>query len=678
MFFSFFMISLKKIENIVQASSSPEWCEIGVPYRAVNNLTVTLNIFTIVEKIGSYQYIITYTLENENMFSIDEGSFKMYYEHSSGGLPQSGFFNTLFPGDIIIRSYTFEELKSAPFNVLEYHYDNFFSSEPLEDSLKWKVEIPDNTPPQILNITQEPKSDEVEYLENVTVQVNVTDDIAGVNEVTLSYSIDDGTEWSNLNAVYNSISGLYETTISGKPLNTTVKYKITAYDNASNYKVDDNNGQYYVYVVLHKASTTISCSISLSELIIDDSITVSGSIFPAVSDVNVTLTYTKPDSSILNRTILSLINGSFSDVYVPSVLGSWNVNASWFGNSTHSGAISSSKSFTVSKLPSAISCSIPSFIYAIGDSMTVSGSLSPAFSDVTITLSYTFPNSSIIERTTSTNSSGGYSDTYSPSEIGSWSVAANWIGDETYEGASSLSTSFNITKIPTIISCSVSSTSLTIGENVTISGTINAPGSTEVTIHFRIDDGPTWGNLTQITTASDGSYSYVWTPTSVALYQLKSSWEGDDMNAGATSSVISVPVTKISTRLSCTVSSSEITEGASIIITGQLSPSISDTMITVTYQKPDGSTFNKTVITGSDGSYTVSHEPQGIGVWNIITSWNGNETYQEIINDSQFYEVKEPSFFETPIGIATIAGGIVAVISISFILIKRRNTPTWR
>lgn len=678
MFFSFFMISLKKIENIVQASSSPEWREIGVPYRAVNNLTVTLNIFTIVEKIGSYQYIITYTLENENMFSIDEGSFKMYYEHSSGGLPQSGFFNTLFPGDIIIRSYTFEELKSDPFNVLEYHHDNFFSSEPLEDSLTWKVEIPDNTPPQILNITQEPKPDEVEYLENVTVQVNVTDDIAGVNEVTLSYSIDDGTEWSNLNAVYNLISGLYETTISGKPLNTTVKYKITAYDNASNYKVDDNNGQYYVYVVLHKASTTISCSISLSELIIDDFITVSGSIFPAVSDVNVTLTYTKPDLSILNRTILSLINGSFSDVYVPSVLGSWNVNASWFGNSTHSGAISSSKSFTVSKLPSAISCSIPSFIYAIGDSMTVSGSLSPAFSDVTITLSYTFPNSSIIERTTSTNSSGGYSDTYSPSEIGSWSVAANWIGDETYEGASSLSTSFDITKIPTIISCSVSSTSLTIGENVTISGTINAPGSTEVTIHVRIDDGPTWGNLTQITTASDGSYSYVWTPTSVALYQLKSSWEGDDMNAGDTSSVISVPVTKISTSLSCTVSSSEITEGASIIITGQLSPSISDTMITVTYQKPDGSTFNKTVITGSDGSYTVSHEPQGIGVWNIITSWNGNETYQEIINDSQFYEVKEPSFFETPIGIATIAGGIVAVISISFILIKRRNTPTWR
>ncbi len=150
------------------------------------------------------------------------------------------------------------------------------------------------------------------------------------------------------------------------------------------------------------------------------------------------------------------------------------------------------------------------------------------------------------------------------------------------------------------------------------------------------------------------------------------------MNAGATSSVISVPVTKISTSLSCTVSSSEITEGASIIITGQLSPSISDTMITVTYQKPDGSTFNKTVITESDGSYTVSHEPQGIGVWNIITSWNGNETYQEIINDSQFYEVKEPSFFETPIGIATITGGIVAVISISFILIKRRNTPTWR
>jgi len=66
----------------------------------------------------------------------------MYYAGTIGGLPQYGFFGTLFPGDIINRSYIFEELKSEPFDVLEYHHDNFFSSEPLGDSLQWQVEIP--------------------------------------------------------------------------------------------------------------------------------------------------------------------------------------------------------------------------------------------------------------------------------------------------------------------------------------------------------------------------------------------------------------------------------------------------------------------------------------------------------------------------------------------------------
>lgn len=121
----------------------PLWCEIGLPYVAPDGLTVTLTSLTITEKIGSYQYTIWYTLKNEQPDrAIDEGTFKMYYESESGGLPQYGFFGILFPGDSLARTYTFEELKGKLFGILAYHHEQFFSSEPLEDSLKWKVEIP--------------------------------------------------------------------------------------------------------------------------------------------------------------------------------------------------------------------------------------------------------------------------------------------------------------------------------------------------------------------------------------------------------------------------------------------------------------------------------------------------------------------------------------------------------
>jgi len=117
-------------------------CQIGVPYKASDGLTVTLDSLMVVEKSGSYQYIINYTLKNENSYEIDEGSFKMYYKNTSGGLPQYGFFNSLFPDDVLKRSYTFEELKNNPFGILEYAQDNFFNSEPSSNSLRWQVVIP--------------------------------------------------------------------------------------------------------------------------------------------------------------------------------------------------------------------------------------------------------------------------------------------------------------------------------------------------------------------------------------------------------------------------------------------------------------------------------------------------------------------------------------------------------
>jgi len=48
-------------------------------------------------------------------------------------------------GDTITRSYTFEELKSKPLGMLEYHHDNFSSPSPLPDSLKWKVETTESS-----------------------------------------------------------------------------------------------------------------------------------------------------------------------------------------------------------------------------------------------------------------------------------------------------------------------------------------------------------------------------------------------------------------------------------------------------------------------------------------------------------------------------------------------------
>ena len=118
-------------------------CQAGTAYLASDGLTVTLHSCVVVEKSGSYEYRIEYTLANNTSGqAIDEGTFKMYYENEAGGLPQYGFFGTLFPGDTMDRTYTFEELKTKPFDLLEYHHDHFFTQSPLQDSLRWPVVLP--------------------------------------------------------------------------------------------------------------------------------------------------------------------------------------------------------------------------------------------------------------------------------------------------------------------------------------------------------------------------------------------------------------------------------------------------------------------------------------------------------------------------------------------------------
>jgi hypothetical protein len=111
------------------------------------------------------------------------------------------------------------------------------------------------------------------------------------------------------------------------------------------------------------SSSAISCSVSLVSVPLGNSTTVSGSISPAVSGVQVVLTYTKPDGTTLTRTATSGTDGSFTDTYDPNTVGSWSVTTSWSGNDAYFGATSLAAAFTVTEPPAA--ASIPmEYVYA--------------------------------------------------------------------------------------------------------------------------------------------------------------------------------------------------------------------------------------------------------------------------------------------------------------------------
>ena len=96
--------------------------------------------------------------------------------------------------------------------------------------------------------------------------------------------------------------------------------------------------------------SSISILTSSDKLLLEETITVSGFIYPAHTDATVTLTYKMPNGTILTRNVTSTALGEFEDTFTPKIAGSWTVKASWDGDLDHEGAESSEVSFTVERV----------------------------------------------------------------------------------------------------------------------------------------------------------------------------------------------------------------------------------------------------------------------------------------------------------------------------------------
>jgi len=131
-------------------------------------------------------------------------------------------------------------------------------------------------------------------------------------------------------------------------------------------------------------------------------------------------------------------------------------------------------------------------------------------------------------------------------------------------------------------------------------------------------------------------------------------------------------VGKMPSALSCNVSKDTVTQGESIVVSGSINATLSGKTVTLTYKKPDGSTFNRTVSTGSDGSYSDSYTPDAAGTWSVTASWTGDTSYNGANSSTRSLTVNAVTFILfTPFGIALL-GGIILIIIIAVLIFRRR------
>jgi hypothetical protein len=191
-----------------------------------------------------------------------------------------------------------------------------------------------------------------------------------------------------------------------------------------------------------------------------------------------------------------------------------------------------------------ITCTLKSQ-YIYGGNAIVSGSITPTRVGAEVDITYVRPDGSTLVRTVYTNATGGYTDTFTPDKVGSWKVMASWAGDAACEGSKSYPEEFTVSSSTLHLYLSYFYSTITIGSSITCTGSMSPQRYATIDLQYSLDEGVTWITFASVSTASDGDYSYEWMPTQIGDYQIRASWEGDEVCAGSTSSEMTLHVEEV-------------------------------------------------------------------------------------------------------------------------------------
>lgn len=302
-----------------------------------------------------------------------------------------------------------------------------------EGSVLFVIRPPDFKPPLLSSPWNSPL-----YPTNntdVTVSINITDD-SQLYFVQLYYSLDNETTWikTSMNIVVgNQFSGI----IPKQSVGTYVVYYVEAQDIFRNLAKSSKHN----YTVISMMPSQILIECNPMDVVFDNSTKLSGSIVPVHVNASVNLMYTTEGASWINiGQVETLANGTYSYVWTPPSIGVYTFKANWTGDFDHKGSESENCTAVV-KYASKVFLNLNPTEIVSGDSINITGSLTPPLPNVTITIYYriSISDSWDILDIVKTNTTGGYTHfvTKWTPPSGGYEIKASWHGNSYYWGAES-------------------------------------------------------------------------------------------------------------------------------------------------------------------------------------------------------------------------------------------------
>ena len=247
--------------------------------------------------------------------------------------------------------------------------------------------------------------------------------------------------------------------------------------------------------------------------------------------------------------------------------GTYNVVATYLGDSQYDVAVDNTKTFEMTKLTSSVSVSFDSPIIA-GDDVLVTVTMSPGI-DATVKLIVGDKNYDVAV----VGGVGHYSVTNLANAT--YDVKAVFDGDDKYEGSTSEVKKLEVNKIITKLSIDIDKTSINVGDSAFVTIELLNASDKVLSINAIVTVKVNGANHTVGLVNGKGNFTL--SGLASGTYAIKAVFAGDDRYTQSTSNEVTLTVNKIGTEIKVTVKE-PVTYGNDAIITVELDANINATV----------------------------------------------------------------------------------------------------
>ena len=305
-------------------------------------------------------------------------------------------------------------------------------------------------------------------------------------------------------------------------------------------------------------SSTISITLSSTNITLGSNVTISGAIDPV--RVNVTVAVQYRFSGVVTWITLAEVTtdqySNYSCTWAPETNGTFEVRALWEGDEITEGAESDVKTLTVYWAPPTIyvfeAVWKDKAYYVVVESYSKISDFAFVQPMKEISFNVTGPSGSIASCNVTIPKTLLWESFYV--FVNGESIVDKILSSNTTHNSIYFTFKFQSTSKVQIrgqyvvlesstISINLSSTNITLGSNVTISGAID-PVRVNVTVavQYRFSGVVTWITLAEVTTDQYSNYSCTWAPETNGTFEVRALWEGDEITEGAESDVKTLTV----------------------------------------------------------------------------------------------------------------------------------------